>query len=100
MKIFINSAVKSFEVFKKILVFVGVMPVYFYRLVIKPFVPRSCKFYPTCSVYTIEAIKRFGIVYGWGLGIRRIIRCNPFNKRESGYDPVPYKHAGGAKWVI
>ena len=46
----------------------------------------SCRFYPTCSQYAIDAIKKYGAVKGSFMAIWRIIRCNPFNK--GGYDPV------------
>lgn len=49
-----------------------------------------CRFYPTCSEYTIEAIKEHGSVKGSFLGFKRILRCNPFNNKN-GYDPVPTK---------
>lgn len=45
-----------------------------------------CKYYPTCSEYTIQAIEKFGCVKGGYYGAKRIIRCNPFSK--GGYDPV------------
>ena len=85
---------------KKALAFFGCVPIYFYRVAIDPLIPKRCNFYPTCSTYTIESIKRFGIIKGWGYGIWRILRCNPFNKNGHGYDPVPFGYAGGAKWVI
>ena len=47
----------------------------------------NCKFYPTCSEYTKQAIEKYGAVKGLLLGIARILRCNPFSK--GGYDPVP-----------
>lgn len=47
----------------------------------------QCKFYPTCSNYAIDAIKKYGSVKGTFLTIKRILRCNPFSK--GGYDPVP-----------
>ena len=50
----------------------------------------SCKFVPTCSSYTKESIERFGVIKGGYLGIKRILRCNPFN--IGGYDPVKEKY--------
>ena len=46
----------------------------------------KCKYYPTCSEYTIEAIEKYGIIKGSFLGIKRILKCNPFSK--GGYDPL------------
>lgn len=58
-----------------------------YRILLSPLLPRSCRFYPSCSVYAIESLQRFGLLRGSMLAIRRIVRCNPFN--DGGYDPVP-----------
>ncbi|MGN0457577.1 MAG: membrane protein insertion efficiency factor YidD [Eubacterium sp.] len=61
-----------------------------YQLTISPvFSHGSCRYTPTCSQYMIEAIEIHGVVKGMLLGIRRIMRCNPFFK--GGYDPVPPK---------
>jgi len=49
--------------------------------------PSRCRFYPTCSQYTKEAIQKYGIFKGGILGIKRIVKCHPLN--EGGYDPVP-----------
>lgn len=49
--------------------------------------PPVCRFYPTCSEYTKQAIIKYGIIKGLWLGIKRILKCHPFN--EGGYDPVP-----------
>ncbi len=47
----------------------------------------SCKFYPTCSTYALEAVEKYGALKGGILSLWRILRCNPFSK--GGYDPVP-----------
>lgn len=59
----------------------------FYQLVLSPWIGRECRFYPTCSQYSIEAIERFGVLKGSWLMVARIVRCNPFG--SYGYDPVP-----------
>ena len=60
-----------------------------YQWVISPLFPSSCRFNPTCSVYAIDAITKFGIFKGVLLAIKRILKCNPWG--ECGYDPVPEK---------
>jgi hypothetical protein len=48
--------------------------------------PPSCRFYPTCSEYSIQALEKYGAIKGSAKSIWRILRCNPFNK--GGYDPI------------
>jgi len=57
-----------------------------YQKYISPFKPRTCRFYPTCSEYALQALKKYGIVKGTGKALFRIIKCNPFH--PGGYDPV------------
>ncbi|BAX68227.1 membrane protein insertion efficiency factor YidD [Latilactobacillus sakei] len=59
----------------------------FYQTGISPFLPPSCRYYPTCSSYMIQAIQKHGAIKGLIMGIGRILRCHPFVK--GGYDPVP-----------
>ena len=70
---------------KKIFIFI----IKGYHKYISPILPGACRFEPTCSVYTVQAIERFGVIRGMLLGIWRILRCNPFCR--GGYDPVPEK---------
>ena len=53
---------------------------------------NSCRYYPTCSSYAIEALNEYGFIHGWFLAIKRILRCNPLGK--FGYDPVPKQNSG------
>ncbi|MFC4486394.1 MULTISPECIES: membrane protein insertion efficiency factor YidD [Tepidiphilus] len=58
-----------------------------YQVAISPWLGRNCRFYPSCSQYTLEAIERHGAVKGLWLGMRRVLRCHPFH--PGGHDPVP-----------
>lgn len=58
-----------------------------YQRVVSPLFPSACRFYPSCSEYTHQAIEKHGVLRGGWLGIRRISRCHPWN--EGGHDPVP-----------
>ncbi len=61
----------------------------FYQKFISKLLGRNCRFYPTCSHYTYQAIKDHGTIIGLYLGIKRILKCHPFH--EGGWDPVPPK---------
>ena len=66
---------------------VAVLVVRGYQYVISPMLGHHCRFYPTCSEYTCQAIERYGIAKGSWLGIKRISRCHPWH--PGGVDPVP-----------
>ena len=66
--------------------FVLIALIRFYQLAVSPMLPPSCRFTPTCSVYTMEAIKKYGALRGSYMGMRRLLRCHPFH--PGGYDPV------------
>lgn len=68
-------------------IFIGLIK--FYQKAISPFRPPSCKFYPTCSAYGLEAIKRFGALKGSYLTVKRLSKCHPFH--QGGVDLVPEK---------
>ena len=57
-----------------------------YQILISPWLPSSCRFYPTCSQYALEAVDRYGVKRGIFLGVKRISKCHPFN--HGGYDPL------------
>jgi hypothetical protein len=58
-----------------------------YQRVVSPALPPSCRFSPSCSQYSLEAVQRYGVVRGGWMGLRRLLRCHPFH--PGGYDPVP-----------
>ncbi|KFB00653.1 hypothetical protein IA57_09295 [Mangrovimonas yunxiaonensis] len=59
----------------------------FYQNAISPFFPATCRYQPTCSHYTIEALTKHGLWHGGKLALKRIFSCHPWG--GSGYDPVP-----------
>lgn len=58
-----------------------------YQYAISPFLGRRCRFFPSCSEYTAEALQKYGAVKGIRLGAKRLSRCHPWN--PGGFDPVP-----------
>ncbi|WP_394239512.1 membrane protein insertion efficiency factor YidD [Niallia oryzisoli] len=64
----------------------------FYQLVISPLKPPTCRFYPTCSHYGLESVKRFGALKGGYLALRRIVKCHPLH--PGGIDEVPEEWPG------
>lgn len=61
----------------------------FYQIALSPYFGSQCRFYPTCSQYTLEAVQQHGALKGLWLGVKRIGRCHPYH--PGGHDPVPPK---------
>lgn len=59
----------------------------FYQKFMSPMLGSNCRFYPSCSSYTYQAIEKYGVAKGSWMGFKRILRCNPWNK--GGFDPLP-----------
>ena len=74
------------SILSKFLRKIFVIPILLYQYLISPLIPISCRFNPTCSQYSKEAIIKYGIFKGLILSIKRIIKCHPWG--GSGYDPV------------
>lgn len=66
---------------------IGMLLIRGYQRFVSPALPPRCRFVPSCSQYTLEAIDRYGLLKGSWLGFRRLIKCHPFH--SGGYDPVP-----------
>lgn len=73
----------------KILTFPFIVLIRFYQRFISPLFPSTCRYQPSCSHYSIMALRAHGLIKGGWLAIKRILRCNPWG--GSGYDPVPHK---------
>ena len=65
-----------------------VLTLLFYKGTISPLLPSLCKFHPTCSIYAVEAVERYGVRKGLWLAAKRLLRCRPFS--QGGYDPVSH----------
>lgn len=75
------------KILSKIIQFPFILLIRFYQEAISPFTPSTCRYLPTCSEYSLQAIKTHGVLYGGYLAAKRILSCNPWG--GSGYDPVP-----------
>ena len=73
----------------KILTYPLILFLKIYQLFISPIIGQNCRYLPTCSEYTIECLKQFGIIKGTFLSFKRISKCHPWGNH--GYDPVPKK---------
>lgn len=73
------------ELLKKI----AVIPIRIYQWTVSPWLGKNCRFEPTCSNYTIEAIREWGLLRGWWYGLKRIAKCHPWG--GAGFDPIPKK---------
>ncbi|WP_130472933.1 membrane protein insertion efficiency factor YidD [Candidatus Magnetaquicoccus inordinatus] len=61
--------------------------IHLYRYLLSPILPRSCRFFPSCSEYALEAVQRYGGWRGGWLAVKRLLRCHPFH--PGGFDPLP-----------
>ena len=73
-------------------------PIYFYKYLISPLLPKVCRFTPSCSNYFVQAVESYGVVKGFYLGIKRLLRCRPGG--QGGYDPLPPNIKGESKWLF
>ncbi len=76
----------------------GIVLIKAYRLILSPWLGGQCRYLPTCSHYTEEAVIKYGLWAGFWIGLSRFQRCGPFG--ASGYDPVPEKLPDNAAWYL
>ena len=76
-----------YNIIIKTITFPFIIVIKIYQVLISPLFPSSCRYMPTCSHYTAEALKKHGLFKGGWLGIKRISKCHPWG--GSGHDPVP-----------
>ncbi|MEN8230754.1 MAG: membrane protein insertion efficiency factor YidD [Bacteroidota bacterium] len=74
---------------KWLFIFLLTIPIKIYQWIISPALPRSCRYYPTCSEYALESLRIHGPVKGLLMGTKRILSCHPWGGH--GHDPVPPK---------
>ncbi len=87
---------KLLSIFRRLPALFGLLLIRLYRLTFSAIIGRQCRYLPTCSEYTEEAITRFGLWPGVWMGLARFQRCGPGG--ASGYDPVPAEVPVGAAW--
>ena len=75
-----------FKIVKKLLITIFILIIRFYQILISPLLGSNCRFLPTCSEYTIESIKAYGLIKGISISLKRISSCHPFGKK--GFDPI------------
>jgi hypothetical protein len=66
---------------------VVILAIRVYQIALSPFLPTSCRYFPTCSHYSREAVQQYGIIKGVWLGLKRLARCHPWGGK--GFDPIP-----------
>ncbi len=74
-------------IFNKLLLKTTLIVIKAYKLILSPVLSPACRFYPTCSEYAYQAIVRYGLLKGFSLALRRVLRCHPLN--SGGIDSVP-----------
>ena len=74
---------------KRIIIYMLISCIKIYQFFMSPILGQNCRYLPTCSEYSIESLKKFGIVKGIFISIKRISKCHPWG--DHGYDPVPNK---------
>ena len=89
---------RPLEWFRRVAVALLVAPIRLYKLMLSPFLPRVCRFHPSCSVYAMGALRVHGPFKGTWLALRRLARCHPFN--AGGLDPVPLKNGRPAEELL